>query len=292
MQELHLTTTGEHAHEVSEWLLESGALAITLTDAEDNPIFEPEPDTLPLWPLIKMSALFSELSLDPILVQLQQLFSPSIIKEIHLVDVPENDWVRETQRQTHPICFGNNLWIYPSWHDIPAGKGVKILLDPGLAFGTGSHATTSLMLTWIALNPPKDLIVLDYGCGSGILAIAAAKSEATHVWCTDIDPQALLATTDNAERNHLSPDLLTIVLPVQLPEDLKVNLILANILAEPLQQLAGHFADYLLPNGKAVLSGVLASQVQTLIDIYEPLFLLEEVAYQDEWARISFIKNL
>jgi ribosomal protein L11 methyltransferase len=289
VQELTLTTTGQQAHEISEWLLESGALAITLTDAEDNPIFEPEPDTLPLWPFIKLTALFSALP-DTLLLALSSMFADHI-QELNMAEVPEQDWVRETQRQTQPICFEGKLWIYPSWHAVPAGEGVKLLLDPGLAFGTGSHATTSLMLGWIAQHPPQNLVVLDYGCGSGILAIAAALSEAKQVWCTDIDPQALLATTDNAERNHLSPDKLTVALPEQLPTDLTIDLILANILAEPLQELAPSFANYLKSGGYAVLSGILNSQVEKVIEIYQPLFTVEDIAYQDDWARLVFTKK-
>lgn len=291
MLQLELSTTGEHANAISDYLLELGALAITLRDAEDNPIFEPELDTLPLWPEIKLTALFSaEQSLDEILLNLYTQFDANQVHALHKKILADEDWVRKTQALTEPHCFANKLWIYPSWHDIPTGDGVKILLDPGLAFGTGSHATTALMMTWLAEHPPVNLTVLDYGCGSGILAIAAAKLGAAKVWCTDIDPQALTATRENAERNNIAADDLPTFLPENLPANLKMDIILANILASPLVQLVDRFSAYLKPQGLLVLSGVLEQQTEMLKEAYQDKFSLQSINAQNEW--ISMVWKL
>lgn len=292
MLELQLTTTGEYANLISDYLLELGALAITLTDAEDNPIFEPELDTLPLWPEIKLAALFSpEISLEEIVLNLYTHDTAPHIQHLQKKIVDDADWVKITQALTQPQCFGENLWIYPSWHTEPQTAGVKILLDPGLAFGTGSHATTALMLTWLAEHPPKNLTVLDFGCGSGILGIAAAKLGAQKTLCTDIDPQALTATQENAARNHLTQTQLMSCLPDHLPKDWQVDLILANILALPLVQLVEHFRKYLKPKGILVLSGILAQQTEMLKEAYAPHFSLLSLNAQNEWIRMVWQLN-
>ena len=287
MHELELIISGQHAQLLSDELFELGAATITLRDAEDNPIFEPAPETLPLWPDIKLSAIFEEdISLDSILLQLCTLVDPKIIHHAELKLIPEQDWVRETQSLTKPMCFGDKLWIYPSWDEPPADGTVKILLDPGLAFGTGTHPTTALMLRWLALNPPFEKIVLDYGCGSGILAIAAAKLGASKVIVTDIDPQALLATHDNAARNGITELQLETYLPKDLPINLKIDVIVANILAEPLLDLAHIFSSYLKSGGIVVISGILTEQIEMICNIYEKYFTLKDMQLQQEWASI------
>ena len=291
MLEIQLITTGAHANAISDYLLELGALAITLSDAEDNPIFEPELDTLPLWPEIKLAAIFSaEFSLEEILLNLYTHAEAPYIQHITKKIIEDLDWVKQTQALTQPQCFGENLWIYPSWHKIPAGDGVKILLDPGLAFGTGSHATTALMLTWLAKNPPVNLSVIDYGCGSGILGIAAAKLGAKKVWSTDIDPQALAATRENAASNNLAETELSTYLPENLPQNIKADLILANILALPLVQLVDTFIHYLQPQGVLVLSGVLEQQIEMIKTAYINKFSLVAVNMQNDWVSMVWKK--
>ena len=226
--------------------------------------------------------------MDQILLQLCTIVGPESIQHAELKLIKEKDWVRETQALTKPMCFGNKLWIYPSWDAPPVDDTVKILLDPGLAFGTGTHPTTSLMLTGLALNPPFNKIVLDYGCGSGILAIAAAKLGANKVIGTDIDPQALLATQDNAARNGITDAQLQTYLPKDLPADLKIDLIVANILAEPLMELAPRFAEYLKPKGCIVISGILAEQLAMIQSIYTQFFRLIDIQYQNEWTCLTY----
>ena len=284
MHELELITTGESTQIISDHLLELGALAITWRDAEDNPIFEPPPESLILWPSIKLSALFAtDAGLDEILLQIYAKFGDAIL-EARKVAVEDQDWVRETQRQFHPMCFGERLWIYPSWEPAPENDDVKILLDPGLAFGTGTHPTTGLILTWLAKNPPTNKKVLDYGCGSGILAIAAAKLGASKVWCTDIDPQALLASRENAERNNISDTQLLTCFPEELSADLKIDVLLANILAEPLCQLAPQFKHFLHAESYVVLSGILTTQIPEITAVYEQDFVPKEIHIEADWA--------
>ena len=291
MQELELITHSKVTQDISDVLLELGAVAVTLRDAEDNPILEPPPESLILWPAIKLTALFADdIQIDEILQQLYGLFSADDIQSAQKILVEDQDWVRETQRQFHPMCFGERLWIYPSWEAPPENDDVKILLDPGIAFGTGTHPTTGLILTWLAKNSPADKVVLDYGCGSGILAIAAAKLGAKQIWCTDIDPQALSATRENAERNQVAADQLITVLPDALPSDLQVEVILANILVEPLQQLAVYFHEHLLPGGLVILSGILAHQRELICEAYGFGFTLENTYQQDEWLCMVWLK--
>lgn len=293
MQQLEFTTSGAIAQALSDHLFELGALAVTLCDAQDNPIFEPAPETLPLWPSIKLTALWEEdVAPEQILLQLYAWIPADSIQHVRLLPVENRDWVRETQQQFQPMCFAERLWIYSSWHQPPVGEGIKILLDPGLAFGTGTHPTTALMLTWLAQHPPSEKIVMDYGCGSGILGIAAAALGATRVIGIDIDPQALLATRENASRNHIADDRLEVYLPAELPSHLSVDVLLANILAEPLLTLAPLFADYVKPQGWLALSGILANQKDAIIRAYQEQFNLSEVKQQDEWVCIVLQRKI
>lgn len=292
MQELELITHSRVTQDISDALLELGAVAVTLRDAEDNPILEPPPESLILWPSIKLTALFTpDFQLDEILLQLYALFGADNIHSVQKIIVEDQDWVRETQRQFHPMCFGEHLWIYPSWEAPPENEDVKILLDPGIAFGTGTHPTTGLILTWLAKHSVRDQIVLDYGCGSGILAIAAAKLGAKQVWCTDIDPQALRATRENAQRNQIFADKLFTIMPDDLPGDLKAHTILANILAEPLLQLAPYFYKHTAPGGHVILSGILAQQAEAIKNIYQTWFNLENIYQQNEWLCVVWKKS-
>ena len=185
-----------------------------------------------------------------------------------------------------PKQFGKRLWICPSWQSPPDPEAVNILLDPGLAFGTGSHATTALCLRWLEQANLRDKTVIDYGCGSGILAIAAALLGADKIHAVDNDPQAIAATIDNSLRNDLPLDKITAYLPDALPE-LQADFLLANILAEPLHELADQFATLLKPEGKIVLSGILEEQTESLLARFERWFSLDKPATEDGWVRLS-----
>jgi ribosomal protein L11 methyltransferase len=190
----------------------------------------------------------------------------------------------------HPMRFGARLWICPSWQAPPAPDAVNILLDPGLAFGTGTHPTTALCLEWVDQHGADYDEVIDYGCGSGILALAAAKLGARHVWAVDNDPQALLATRANAANNGVA-HLIDAVTPQALPA-LRTQLLLANILAQPLIDLADRFSAYVSPGGYIVLSGILTQQAASVAAAYQKHFEMAPWVGKDEWIRLVGKKRL
>ncbi len=285
-QQLVFNTTAEAAEKLNELLLASDSLAITLQDAADQPIFEPQQGTTPLWGNTQVIALFAEnIELSIILAQLCQEFGP--LPPYHVSYVAEQAWERAWMAEFKPMRFGKRLWICPSWCPPPAPEAVNLYLDPGLAFGTGTHPTTRLCLEWLDANLSKGASVIDYGCGSGILALAALKLGAERVWAVDNDQQALLATQDNALRNGLQ---LTTFLPEQLPAQ-ACEVLLANILAQPLVELAPKLASLVATQGQMVLSGILAEQASQLAQLYQTWFSIDEVSQLDEWVRIVGTKK-
>lgn len=190
----------------------------------------------------------------------------------------------------HPMRFGQRLWIVPSWHAAPEPEAVNLLLDPGLAFGTGTHPTTALCLEWLDGQPLDDCNVLDFGCGSGILAIAAKLLGAKQLTCTDIDVQALEATRDNANRNAIAAEDMLVYLPEDMPQQ-QFDVVLANILAGPLVSLAPQLIAYTRSGGRLALSGILAEQAQEVRDAYSDAFVLEPTAEKDGWVCISGVRR-
>jgi len=183
------------------------------------------------------------------------------------------------------------LWICPSWAEPPDPNGIILALDPGLAFGTGTHPTTALCLEWLDSQPLQNCVVIDYGCGSGILGIAALLLGARRVIAVDNDPQALLATRDNAERNRIAPEQLITYLPEQLPPDCRAEVVVANILAGPLQSLAPLLTNLTLPGGRLALSGILAEQAEAVATAYRSNFDLQPFTLRQEWTRIDGVKT-
>ncbi|HHJ80299.1 MAG TPA: 50S ribosomal protein L11 methyltransferase, partial [Candidatus Tenderia electrophaga] len=220
-----------------------------------------------------------------IIEQLKQALGEQAPQQVQVNPLEDKDWVRAWMDTFKPIRFGQNLWICPSWHTPDQADATNVMLDPGLAFGTGTHPTTALCMEWLDANPPVDLEVVDFGCGSGILAIAAALLGASHVEAVDHDPQAVLATNDNAEKNNVS-DKINALLPRQFA-DQPADLILANILANPLLELAPRFAELLKPGGQIVLSGILAEQAEQIRQRYAEWFELQPPTQQDDWVRID-----
>jgi ribosomal protein L11 methyltransferase len=263
-----------------------GAVSVTFLDAQDQPIYEPELNTTPFWQQTEVVALFEQTdSVENIVNQVEQIFGsiPTYCIEI----IEDKDWTRAWMDEFQPMRFGQKTWICPSWHTPPESDAVNILLDPGMAFGTGTHETTALCLEW--LDQYADLInnkvLIDYGAGSGILAIAALKLGAKKVWCTDIDPQSLLATRDNAVKNGVESGIETC-----LPQDFEpfqADGLLANILANPLISLAETFSQCVKPDAPLVLSGILNSQAEAVIKSYQPYFVIDEVAMKQDWCRIA-----
>lgn len=276
----------EEIEQISEELEESGALSIMLTDKNDTPVLEPEPGTTPLWPEVTLHALFAQAEVAQQAKVRLRLDRPVV--ECSLEVLPDKDWERAWMDDFKPQRFGERLWICPTWSTPPEPDAVNLMLDPGLAFGTGTHPTTSLCLTWLEQAELHNKSIIDYGCGSGILSLAALKLDAKHVLAVDIDNQALQATQNNALSNNINEDLLTITLPDALQDP--VDLIIANILLAPLISLKHRFHQLLHPNAQLVVSGLLEEQAPVLIEEYESIFTPVTTKTQDGWALLVFVR--
>lgn len=277
------------AEPLSDAMMDVGAVSVTFEDAKDQPIFEPDAGTTPIWSKTKVIGLFDAEANSPHIVEILCILNADLKPENFKVEALEDkDWVRAWMDQFEPMQFGDRLWIVPSWCEPPQPDAVNLMLDPGMAFGTGTHPTTSLCLTWLDQNTPKDLDVIDYGCGSGILALAANKLGANTVQGTDIDPQAITASEQNAERNSAE-------IPFKLVKDFNsepVDLLVANILAGPLKELADEFDRLLKPGGTLVLSGLLSTQAQELQAHYEAKgILLTTSQTLDDWGLLAGVKQ-
>ena len=276
-------STPDAAEHLSDLLSECGASAVTFQDNADQPIYEPDIGTTPLWASTNVVALFDATTdTATIITLLRSLLAPHELPPYRIEAVEDRDWVREWMDNFKPLSFGKKLWICPSWHTPPQADAITIMLDPGLAFGTGTHPTTALCLNWLDQADVKDKIVIDYGCGSGILAIAAALLGAKKVIAIDIDPQALEASQANAKRNGVTIDTY---LADDCP-DISCTLLLANILAGPLQSLAERFANLTITGAPIVLSGILDVQAEEVSQHYQSWFNMEPPALKDEWVRL------
>ncbi|WP_321348372.1 50S ribosomal protein L11 methyltransferase [Halopseudomonas oceani] len=284
--QLRLAITPEQAPTLEDQLLELGAVSVTFMDAEDQPIFEPDLGTTPLWSNTHLLALF-EADTDPdALLQHLRLLCQATLPPHELEKIEDQDWERSWMDNFHPMRFGERLWIVPSWHAAPEPNAVNLLLDPGLAFGTGTHPTTALCLQWLDAQQLQGKTLIDFGCGSGILAIAGLLLGAEHAVGTDIDIQALEASRDNARRNQIADERFDLYLPEQMP-DAPADVLVANILAGPLVSLAPRLASLVKPGGLLALSGILAEQTDEILEAYNNDFELDPVANQDGWIRVS-----
>jgi ribosomal protein L11 methyltransferase len=285
--ELSLILRAEQQEAVEAALEDVGALAVTLLDAEDHPIYEPAPGETPLWPTIVLSALFEEATdragIVHVLVDVEAGIAP---EQITFREVADADWTRAWMDRYEPMRFGTRLWIYPSTIEPPDDpESVIVRLDPGLAFGTGTHPTTALCLDWLDGQALDGCDVIDYGCGSGVLAIAALALGAARVVGIDTDPQALDASADNAARNGFAGRL-----DLRLPdgeEPAPADVLVANILAGPLHALAPHLAALVVPGGRLALSGILAGQEADLLERYAEWFEGLRVTQREDWIRID-----
>ena len=288
--QLRIPATEKTAEQISDYLSDSGAQAVTFMDAKDTPIYEPAIGEIKYWNNTIVTGLYDgNEDIDSVIayIKAQPLFKDEFNYKLEALE--DKDWEREWMDNFHPMKFGSRLWICPSWRDIPDPTAVNILLDPGLAFGTGTHPTTALCLTWLDSLDLTDKTVVDFGCGSGILAIAALKLGAKRVIGIDIDPQAIQASQANAERNGVA-EQLELYLPKDQPE-FKADVVVANILAGPLAQLSEVIIGYAKPQGKIALSGILEHQAQSLVEHYGQNCQLNPVTSQDEWVRIDGVKN-
>ena len=268
-------------------LLVAGATSITLEDAADDPVLEPAPGTTPLWPTVRVKALFdAEIDTDVLLLTLGRLL-PSPLPSMTLDRIADRVWEREWLKDFKPMRFGERLWICPAnmRPEAASTNAVFIDLDPGLAFGTGTHPTTALCLEWLDGLALADKTVLDFGCGSGVLAIAAVKLGAQRAVGIDIDPQAILATNENATRNAVADRICAFT--AEHRHNDQYDIVLANILAEPLERLAPQLAQLVVPGGVIALSGLLESQAARLVSLYSDWFEMDPIATRNEWARLS-----
>ncbi len=282
-----LETTRADAQRLGDALEEAGALSVSFEGADSEPLFETDwNDNTPVWKQTRVVALFAEDADVPaamnMVAALLTLPAPLAYKTETVAD---QDWVRVWMDRWQPMHFGANLWVVPSWRTPPEPGAANIILDPGMAFGTGTHATTAMCLEWLAAHPPHGLDIIDYGCGSGILAIAALKLGAAQALGTDTDPQALAVSHDNAERNQVAQRLV-LCLPDAVPAGASADVLLANILAGPLVALAPRLTALVRLGGRLILSGLLANQADEVEAAYATHFTLERRVH-DGWAMLA-----
>ncbi|MDD6067276.1 MAG: 50S ribosomal protein L11 methyltransferase [Succinivibrio sp.] len=288
--QIKLRTTNQSADTIAELLEQLGALAVSYTDAEDSPILEPKPGERRLWPNTEVTGLLEQgTDPKPILAVLKQLLGDHI--PMVATTLEDKNWIRAWMDQFKPLKFGQHLWICPSWLSVDEKDSVVVMLDPGLAFGTGTHPTTSLCLSYLDSLDLKDKDVLDYGCGSGILAIAALKLGAKSATGVDIDEQALIASKENAKRNGVE-DKLQLIMGTDKKLDLpQFPVTVANILAGPLAELEPIIASLTQSGGKLALSGILTEQADSVIEAYSKDFVMNKVKDLDGWALLTGTKK-
>ncbi|WP_174869214.1 50S ribosomal protein L11 methyltransferase [Pectobacterium polaris] len=285
--QLKINTSGKVAEQLGDVMMESGAVSVTFQDTHDTPVFEPLPGETRLWGDTDAIALYdAETDMNVVIAILEQEPLLGVGFKHKIEQLEDKDWEREWMDNFHPMQFGKRLWICPSWREIPDPTAVNVMLDPGLAFGTGTHPTTALCLQWLDGLDLEGKTIIDFGCGSGILAIAALKLGAARAIGIDIDPQAIQASRDNAQRNGVS-ERLELYLPKDQPADLSADVVVANILAGPLRELAPLISDLPKAGGHLGLSGVLATQAEGVAEAYADKFTLDPVAEREEWCRIT-----
>jgi ribosomal protein L11 methyltransferase len=286
--QLRFTCDAATATRLAELLAERGALAVSLGDAQDQPVYEPQAGATPLWPNTRVSGLFPGAE-NPtqLLAALQRRLAPARLPAVDVEALHDQDWLSLHQDGFAPARFGDRLWVVPSWARTPrlAAGEASMTLDPGLAFGTGSHPTTAMCLDWLAAQNMDGIQAADYGCGSGILAVAAAKLGARRVWAVDNDPQALAATSANATANGVGARV-KVRAPRKLPP-LTVDLLVSNILANTLSELAQSLSLLLAPGGCLALSGILSEQSPAVVASFAPWCALQPVATRDDWVLLA-----
>ncbi len=284
--QITIETDKDQSGLIDSYLCEQGALSVTFADAGDQPMFEPEPGTTPLWEAVRVIGMFdAQAPIDKILGNLEVANNGKLPP--HRIEILEDkDWVREWMDSYQPVKLGQRLWICPSWHKPPEPGAVNLMLDPGLAFGTGTHPTTNLCLQWLETADLDNLTVTDYGCGSGILGIASKLLGSRHVTAIDIDPQALLATRQNAEKNGIPPEHILVEFP-ENHDGKKTDLVIANILAGPLIELASLLSSLVKTGGNIILSGILSPQTEKIVSAYNPWFDFKAAKELDGWVLLE-----
>ena len=283
--QITISAPEKHAPLIGDMLEGNGAMAVTYRDAQDNPIFEPPIGELVYWQETLVTGLFpAETNMQAVVANLEKSSYFKNGLQYKTDQLEDKDWEREWMDNFHPIQFGNRLWVCPSWRAIPDPQAVNIMLDPGMAFGTGTHPTTALCLGWLDGQDLSAKTVVDFGCGSGILAIGALLLGAKRAVGIDIDQQALIASKDNAERNGVA-EQLEVYLPSNQPT-LEADVVVANILAGPLQELAGVITDYVAADGELVMSGILERQIPDVQAAYAEHFDFSPAQIKEGWVML------
>ena len=285
--QLSVVTDEQTAPELSDFFSELGAVSVTYSDAEDEPVYEPAIDQTQIWSNTRVTALF-ELDADPDIVQtlVENQFVGLPLLQWQVEVIQDQAWERAWMEHFQAMQFAGKLWVCPSGQEVHEAGQVCMTLDPGLAFGTGTHPTTALCLEWLAGHDLTDKVMIDYGCGSGILAVAALLLGAKHAHGVDIDPQALTATEYNAEKNQVL-DRISYYLPEQFTVN-SADIVVANILAKPLIELAEPIAALVKPGGKLILSGILNEQAESVAEAYRAQGLqVAAPISQEDWCRLD-----
>jgi ribosomal protein L11 methyltransferase len=284
--QLRLDTDPGSVETLEDLMLATGAVAVTMEDNADQPVLEPGVGETPLWRQTRLTGLYpADFDMDAVLAAFPEEVLRHTNQRVEILE--DRDWEREWMQHYRPMRFGQRLWVCPSWLEPPEPDAVNLLLDPGLAFGTGTHPTTELCLRQLDGMRLEGVTAVDYGCGSGILAVAALKLGARRALGVDNDPQALVASRENAERNKLQADRLPVTLPGEAALGQwshKADLVIANILAGPLLELSDTLLKFLCPGGTLLLSGLLDSQAVTLCDHYRDRIALQVADEKDGWV--------
>ncbi|MDH5518700.1 MAG: 50S ribosomal protein L11 methyltransferase [Gammaproteobacteria bacterium] len=286
-QQVHITIAKDQLNEIEDFLLSIGALSVTYKDAGDNPVLEPLPGETPLWPELIISALFAQKkNINTVMNILQRHYPELPLRQDELQD---QDWERSWMQDYQPMSFGERLWVVPTEMQAPDENAINLRLDPGLAFGTGTHPTTALCLQWLDQHSLEQQTLLDYGCGSGILAVAGLLLGASAADAVDIDPQAVTATKANAANNRVDHKINVYLVADYKPR--QYDLVMANILSGPLTELGPSLSAYTRAAGTIILSGILDQQAEAVRTVYQQWFDMDEIISNDGWALLTGTKK-
>ena len=285
MLQLRVQLNAQAVDTIENLLFNCGAVSVSLEDAGDDPILEPLLGMHPLWPQVYVRALFADQ--DHLALTIKALENESAVScKVVSERIDDHGWQEKFQQNFDAVQYGRRLWVYPSWQQDPDPNGISLQLDPGLAFGTGQHPTTDLCIQWLCHVDLQGCTLIDFGCGSGILALAALRLGATQVYAVDIDPQAVLATTNNIVRNKVNVAQI-MVGDTDILQDVHADIIVANILAAPLCELNATFVNHLKEGANLVLSGILVTQVDSIINHYAAQFECVDKMELEEWACLT-----